>query len=105
MNSEKRVRIFVELDVVIDDPDWVLDDVLQNSPNYFASMMQEADAREAGHSPTYSLDTEDLTVWDPAGLIDALVHINGMTKDEKRAISALNRLTPSERLALRMVQD
>lgn len=68
------VRVFIELDVAVIDPEWTSQTLLENLPIYVLSALQDADMTETERfDSAYVLDVTDGQVWlPPQHIIDAL---------------------------------
>lgn len=95
-----RMRVAVTFDVLIHDPEWTQQTIIENAPDYFTSALTDAEEHEAeqypGRQPPYTLDVADLTVYPEPMYVEQLAAIG----DDGPALRELNTLPGNQRREL-----
>jgi len=107
--ASRWVSLLVRVDVEILDPDWTAKDLIENTPDYFTSMIADAEARERdaytygddqppwSPSRPYRIDTADLTVFTEGDYVDDLFDIRNAPDGIRTQLVKIAGLPPAER--------
>lgn len=99
----RRIRLLVEVDAELFDPEWDEETLLDNTPDYFESMVERAERHNRERFPenqSYRIIASDLTVWTPERYLADLADVAAADDEVQAALRAWNALEPEARRAL-----
>lgn len=106
----RRVRVLVEMDIVIHEEEWTEDILLDSAVDFVGEALAHAEdtyeryADDKGETP-YSLDTDDITVWEPTDYLGELMAIRRFSKTARQKLRAFDRLPGADRHSLTIVKE
>jgi hypothetical protein len=101
----RRVRVLVEMDIVIHEEEWTEDILLDSAVDFVSEALAHAEdtyeryADDKGETP-YSLDTDDITVWEPTDYLGELMTIRRLSKTVRQKLRKFDRLPGADRHSL-----
>jgi hypothetical protein len=105
----RRVRILVEVDVVIHDEEWEEGIVLDSAADFIGDAIERSEDSyettvDATGATPYEVDTDDITVWEPADYLGELMTIRRLSKTARNRLRRYDRLPAADRLSLQVAR-
>lgn len=106
----RRVRLLVEVDVVIHEDEWENSIVLDSAADYIADAIERSEDSyertvDATGGVPYEVDTDDTTVWEPADYLGELMTIRRFSKTVRQKLRAFDRLPGADRHSLALGKE